>query len=97
VVQLVEHHRWATRRGTQHELVHVEGEPGPTVPAEQALPGQPSSHPLVDLLGGYVSRTTDQRAGVLSGLQQARHHHRLEIVDRHGLVLVADQGDELLG
>jgi hypothetical protein len=63
VVQLVEHHRRATHRGAQHELVNVEGEPGPTtVPAEQALLGQPSGHTLVDLFGGYVSRTADQRA-----------------------------------
>jgi hypothetical protein len=45
--------------------------------------------------GTFPERLTS--AGVRPGLQQARHHNRLKIFDRHGLVLVVDQGDELLG
>jgi hypothetical protein len=77
--------------------VNVEGELRRPLPAEQALAGQPGGHPLVHLDCRHGGDTADHGMGVLAGLQQARDERQLECADRHRLVLVVDQGDELLG
>jgi len=79
VVQLLDHHGGPADRQPQRELVQVEGEPRRAVPAEQTLPSQPGGHPILDLARWNDPRLPDQRASILAGLQQAGHHHRLEV------------------
>ena len=47
--------------------------------------------------GGTFDDPADYRSGVLAGLQQTGHDHRLEVADRDRLVLVVYQRHELFG
>jgi hypothetical protein len=67
------------------------------VPAEQVLASDPGGDPVVHLGRGHVRRPADQGPGVGAGLQQSGYRDGLEVLDRDGLILVIDQGQELPG
>jgi hypothetical protein len=60
--------------------------------AEQALPGQPCRHSILDLVGGRVARLSHQCPCIVAGLQETRHNHRLKLPDAYCLVFVVDEG-----
>ena len=98
-LDLTPHHGRAADRPAQRRLVHDRPQLGRVGPGEQLLPGdaagRPGARPRPSLARAVPEQ--DDRAGVVRGLQQARHELHLVGADQRGGGLQAEVGLEPAG
>src|ERR1039458_3659875 len=91
VAELLVHHARAADDTVDDRLVDDGPEPRPVIAGQDLLPGQADFNQAFDSIGVQLYRPVpEDLAGVVRGLEQAGHDHRLEVADRGGAGFQAD-------